>query len=100
VPVIENIHQKVFAAVSHENSLDMGAWHSCETTHCRGGWVNFLAGAAGMALEKKTSPVFAAMQIYKASSPGIPVPPTRFFDSKEKAMEDMKRCAELEAAQK
>ncbi len=28
VPVIENIHQKVFEASSSENALDMGNWHT------------------------------------------------------------------------
>ena len=71
----------------------MDAWHSCETTHCRAGWVVHQAGEAGYALERKTSPVFAAMQIYKAS--GYEISPCRFFDSNEKALEDMKQLAEL-----
>src|SRR5436309_3202922 len=35
VPKIENIHQKVFAAVSLPGALNMRDWHTCETTHCR-----------------------------------------------------------------
>lgn len=62
IPVIENIHQKVLEAVSRPNALNMDQWHSCETTHCRDGWVIHLAGAKGYELEKRTSPVFAAMQ--------------------------------------
>ena len=54
-----------------------------------------LAGEEGRNLEKKTSTLFAAMQIYKASSP-IRVSPPRFFDTNEKALEDMKKCAEKE----
>jgi hypothetical protein len=73
----------------------MGDWHTCDTTHCRAGWVVHLAGQAGGELEKKTSTLFAAMQIYKKSS-DIKVPPTRFFETNEKAMEDMRRCAKLE----
>ena len=57
----------------------------------------FLAGDAGKALESKTSTLFAAMQIYKASSP-IQVSPTRFFESNEIAMKDMERCAAEEIA--
>ncbi len=57
-----------------------------------------LAGEAGKKLEKKTSPLFAAMQIYNKSNPNIPVSPTRFYESNEVALADIKRCAELEAA--
>jgi hypothetical protein len=89
--VIEGIHQKVYEAASKPGCLVMDSWHSCETTHCRAGWVVHLAGEAGYALEKKTSPLFAALQIYKAS--GYPISPVRFFDSNEKALEDMKKLA-------
>jgi len=50
------------------------------------------AGEAGYALEAKTSTLFAAMMIYKKSSP-IHVPPTRFYGSNDEAMKDMVRCA-------
>ena len=76
----------------------MANWHTCDTTHCRAGWVVMLAGEAGKALEAKTSTLFAAMQIYKASSPTIRVFPPRFFDGNQKAIDDMKRCADEEAA--
>ena len=95
MPVIENIHQKVYTAASQPCALNMGNWHDCETTHCRAGWVVHLAGEAGYALEKKTSPLFAAMQIYKAS--GYEISPRRFFESNEVALADMKRLAEQEA---
>ena len=74
----------------------MGEWHSCDTTHCRAGWVVFLAGEAGMELEKEVGTPHAALMIYKASSP-IRVSPTRFYESNDKAMADIKRCAEEEA---
>ena len=73
----------------------MGDWHTCDTTHCRAGWITFLAGEEGKILEQKTSTQFAAMQIYKASSP-IRVSPVRFFESNEVAMSDIIRCAEEE----
>jgi len=82
----------------HENALDMSTWHVCETTHCRAGWVVTLAGEAGKKLESETDTCFAAMMIYKKSSPEIHVPPTRFFDSSEVAMADIRRCAEEEKA--
>ncbi len=37
------------------------------------------------------------MKIYKASSP-IKVPPVRFYETNEKAMKDIIRCAEEESA--
>lgn len=96
IPKIENIHRKVFAAASGENALNMRDWHTCDTTHCRAGWVAHLAGDAGRALENHTTTAFAAMMIYKESS-AIRVSPTRFYESDEAAMDDMKRCAEEEA---
>ena len=98
-PIIDSIHSKILEAVSIEGALSMADWHTCETTHCRAGWVVHLAGEAGKALEKETSTAFAAMMIYKASSK-ITVPPTRFYDTAEKALADIKRCAELEAVTK
>ena len=95
-PVIENIHQKIFEAVTNPNQkLEMGDWHTCDTTHCRAGWVVHLAGKAGYELEAFTSTEFAAKQIYNASSK-IPVSPVRFYEGNEKAMADIVRCAELE----
>ena len=70
-------------------------WHTCDTTHCRAGWVVHLAGKAGYALEKATSTLFAAQQIYKKS--GYVISPARFFDDDEEAMADMKRLALLES---
>ncbi len=75
----------------------MGDWHTCETTHCRAGWVVFLAGEAGKKLEALTSTEFAAKLIYKDSSP-IEVSPPRFFEDNETATADIERCAMEEAA--
>ena len=106
IPKIENIHTKVLEAVKTEGyKLEMlEGWHKdekiengthCGTTHCRAGFVVFLAGPKGYELEKATSTEFAAKQIYKASSP-IKVSPTRFFEPNDVAMADIERCAELE----
>lgn len=94
-PILEKIHSQILSAVSAEQALDMSTWHTCETTHCRAGWVVNLAGDAGRALEDQTSTCFAAMQIYTASSP-ILVSPTRFFETNAKSMADIIRCAKLE----
>ena len=95
VPTIPNIHQTVAAAVKVEGALNMSDWHTCDTTHCRAGWVVHLAGEAGKNLEKLTSTSHAAMQIYRKSSP-IKVSPPRFYESNEIAMKDILRCAEEE----
>jgi hypothetical protein len=95
IPVIDNIHQKVFAAIAG-GKLEMATWHTCGTTHCRGGWVIVIAGEAGKGLENQTSSEFAAMMIYKASSV-IKVSPVRFYESNEVAMKDIERCAAEEA---
>ena len=74
----------------------MAKWHTCETTHCRAGWVVSLAGKAGKDLEEKTNTPLAAMAIYRASS-DIRVSPSMFYVSDGEALKDMKRCAEEEA---
>ena len=73
----------------------MDTWHTCDTTHCRAGWVVTLAGEEGKKLEKETSTCFASMMIYKKSSE-IRVSPNRYFETNEIAMKDIERCAELE----
>jgi hypothetical protein len=100
VPVIPNIHQKILEAVTSDPAaFDMKHWHhetSCGTTHCRAGFVTFLAGEAGAKLEKQTSTIFAAMQIYHASSKiGVACP--RFYEPDAIALADIKRCADLES---
>ena len=97
VPIIENIHQTVYAAASAPKALDMSTWHTCGTTHCRAGWVVTLAGAPGAALEKRFDTPLAAWLIYKASDPNIKYLPNWFTDNAS-ALADMKRLAEEEAA--
>jgi tRNA A37 threonylcarbamoyladenosine biosynthesis protein TsaE len=100
VPFVENIHQRVYEAIiENPKSFNMGSWHgqnSCGTTHCRAGWVIELAGEQGYALQKQTSPTFAALQIYKASCPELPVSPYRFHESNELALANIKEYAEKE----
>ena len=98
IPIIEKIHNKVYTAASSKSALNMNDWHSCDTCHCRAGWVVALAGSAGAALESKISTLFAAMLIYRASDPVNKISVLRFYDSNDMAMADMKRLAELEAA--
>ena len=93
VPVIPEIHKAVYTAASQTNALDMKSWHSCDTTHCRAGWVVTLAGAGGKALEWAVGTSAAATAIYLASDPKLEKVPN-FYASNEEALEDMKRLAE------
>ena len=70
----------------------MGSWHTCDTTHCRAGWVVTLAGEEGRALEAFFNTALAAQLIYRES--GAPINPCRFFDSDADAMADMKKLAD------
>ncbi len=97
--MIENIHQSVYAAATATpTALNMGDWHTCNTTHCRGGWVVHLAGEAGYALERFHNTAMAAQLIYDASDPGSLFNPCRFYDGGDAALADMKARAEAEAA--
>jgi hypothetical protein len=78
----------------------MFMWHSCSTTHCRAGWVVHLAGEAGYALERFHNTPLAAQLIYAASAPDLPkVTPPRFYETNFEALADMRKMAEMEAAQ-
>jgi hypothetical protein len=68
--------------------------HTCEKTHCRGGWIITLAGEAGRKLEQFFNWELAAMKIYDASAPGFKINPARFYDSNAAALADMKMLAE------
>jgi hypothetical protein len=39
--------------------LEMGRWHTCETTHCLAGWAIHLSGHAGQAMELLLGPATA-----------------------------------------
>ncbi len=94
VPKIKDIHKKVYAAAKCENALDMGSWHSCETTHCRAGWVVHLAGEAGYKLEEKVGTSVAAGLIYRESDSKIKAFPD-FYCGNDEALADMKRLAKV-----
>jgi len=48
--------------------LNMGLWHTCETTHCLAGWAIHLSGGLGRALEALTSPSVAGSILLPAAS--------------------------------
>ncbi len=91
-PKVPNLDLKIMKAIKVDgNSLDMGTWHSCDTTHCRGGWAIFLAGKKGKELESKIGSCAAAALIYAVSVPDRKVP--NFFASNSNAMADIEKCA-------
>ena len=74
----------------------MSKWHTCDTTHCRAGWVVQLAGEEGKKLESKLGTPLAAALIYRESSDIDVKWVHRFYESNTLAMADIKRCAEAE----
>ncbi len=94
IPTVENIDAKILASIEAGGKLEMKAWHSCETTHCRAGWACLLAGYAGGLLEGKTSSYLAGRLIYEKSRPGIPYPD--FFATNNDALEDIRKHAALQ----
>ena len=94
IPTIPNIHQAVYEAASQPAALDMGSWHTCDTTHCRAGWVVTLAGEGGRALEWAMGTAAAAAIIYLASDPKLEKIPD-FYAGNAEALEDMKKLAGL-----
>ena len=61
----------------------MKTWHTCETTHCVGGWTVKLT-PGGKELERKYHTRLAAELILSASRPDAPLP--NFTASNEAAM--------------
>jgi hypothetical protein len=90
-PVVPDIDARILSAIEAGGELNMGAWHTCETTHCRAGWAVHLAGEAGYALERATTPYLAGRLIYEASRPGVPAP--FFFTDNVTALVDIRACA-------
>ena len=95
IPTIKNIHQTIYQAASQEGALNMKDWHTCDTTHCRAGWVVTLAGEAGEKLEQETSTATAAYLIYRKSDPNTSFA-INFYDTDKAALFEMKRLAEEE----
>lgn len=95
IPVIPNIHRTLHEAASPRGSLNMCEWHTCDTTHCRAGWVVHLAGDAGARLERSVGTAAAAALIYMASDPSMELTPG-WYCSNAFALADMKRLADME----
>ena len=88
VPLIENVDGKTLEAINADgNKLDMAAWHTCETTHCRAGWYVVLAGEAGKVLESICGSNVAGALIFNKSYPDKITP--NWLASNEDAMAGM-----------
>ena len=81
----------ILAAIEAGGQLDMRAWHTCATAHCRAGWAVTLAGARGTALEDAIGSAAAGALIYAASRPHLPVP--NFYASIDEALADLRAGA-------
>jgi len=92
VPVIPDLDHEILTALEHGGELDMNAWHTCDTTHCRAGWAVTLAGKEGKKLEAKYGPATAASLLYAASCPHLPIP--NFYVPNEEALLDMRARVE------
>jgi hypothetical protein len=93
VPVVEHLDARILSLVeAGEGRLEMSAWHTCETTHCRAGWAIHLAGEQGRRLEERHGPAVAGAMIYRASTGRVP----HFHASNERALEDIRRCADMQ----
>ncbi len=88
-PVIEDLDGRILKAIEAGGKLEMGQWHTCETTHCRAGWAIHFAGDFGKSLEERIGPSAAGALIYWASCKRIP----NFFATNEEAMEDIRKGA-------
>ena len=69
------------AAALQEGALEMGAWHSCDTTHCLGGWLIHQAGEVGRLLEAAVGPGIAGLMLGGVEAH------SHFYDSNEAASE-------------
>jgi hypothetical protein len=95
VPVVAKLDQRILDAIAAGGSLEMGAWHTCETTHCRAGWAIHFAGKEGAGLEAQYTPAVAGRMIYLASTGRAP----HFYSTNARALEDIRRCAAEDAAE-
>ena len=50
-------------AALQEGALEMETWHTCETTHCLGGWLVYQAGELGRLLEAAVGPSMAGLML-------------------------------------
>lgn len=65
IDVIRDFRAKVFVAVEQEGcSIDMCAWHTCQTTHCLAGWVTTIHPQGRLLESLLTTPTAAALILH------------------------------------
>jgi hypothetical protein len=94
---VPSLHRRIVAAIDAGGALNMGDWHSCETTHCRAGWAVHLAGPAGAMLEAMIGPAAAGALIHVVSCPALNGKVPNFYNQDNKAvLEEIRQLAEME----
>jgi len=76
---------------ANADAIEMGCYHTCETTHCRAGWAIVLGGEPGKQLEHMVGSNAAGALIYAVSRPGQRVPD--LYATNEDARCDIEMCA-------
>ena len=94
IPTLAAIDSQILNQIQNGGALEMDAWHTCKTTHCRAGWAIHLCGEAGYALEKLVGSNAAGALIYAKSRPDMRVPD--WLASNEEALADLQQCATME----
>ena len=79
VDASERLGAAATAALAEPNALQMEAWHTCDTTHCLGGWAIHQAGPLGAVLEGALGAPIAALLLLG------PEAQSHFWDSNEDA---------------
>jgi hypothetical protein len=69
------------AASLQQGALEMRNWHTCDTTHCLGGWLIHQAGEVGRLLEAAVGPGVAGLMLGGVEAH------SHFHDSNEAATE-------------
>ena len=69
------------AAALQYGALNMHSWHSCDTTHCLGGWLIYQAGEVGRLLEAAVGPSVAGLMLGGVEAHN------HFYDSNKAATE-------------
>jgi hypothetical protein len=69
------------AAALQDGALNMRTWHSCDTTHCLGGWLIYQAGEVGRLIEAAVGPSVAGLMLGGVEAH------SHFYDSNKAATE-------------
>ncbi len=96
LPVLKNPDAEILNTIKNKKgALEMGSWHTCETTHCRAGWYIHQSGPAGRMLEAVYGASVAGAIIFTKAYPKMKVPD--FVCSNDKALADITKNAKAHA---